>query len=174
MVQQSLLNQIIEKLNKAGLEYMVTGSMASNYYGNPRLTHDIDIVIQIYSSDVEIVVRLFEDDYYISKEAVTQALEHQGMFNVIDSQSGLKVDFWMLKPTPFHQESFRRKISVDVFGQKAWMISAEDLIIAKKLWAKQSGSESKQGMDIQGIEQVQGERLDRTYIRKWQLALGIE
>ncbi|MFC1595666.1 nucleotidyltransferase domain-containing protein [Candidatus Margulisiibacteriota bacterium] len=79
MVQQELLTNITEKLESNNIQYMLTGSMASNYYGTPRMTHDIDIVIQISASQVQKFHQLFKEDYYISTEAINKWFSKLGL-----------------------------------------------------------------------------------------------
>jgi len=174
MVQQELLSKIIRKLNASGIPYMLTGSMASNYYGNPRMTHDIDIVIQLSQNDIETIGTLFEKDYYLSKEALAQAVASQGMFNLIDSAIGMKVDFWLVKNDPYYQQAFARRKQVHTLGETVSIIAPEDLMISKRLWAKQSGGSAKQDADIQGIQNVQNEHLDKAYLQRWQEKLGLD
>ena len=59
MPQQELLKKVIKALEDAKLEYMVTGSVASSLQGEPRSTHDIDLVISVQKSAVKKFVKAF-------------------------------------------------------------------------------------------------------------------
>jgi hypothetical protein len=146
---------------------MLTGSMASNYYGTPRLTHDIDIVLQIKENQVSILFKMFSADHYLSAEAMRQAISDKSTFNLLDPASGMKIDFWLVKDDTYHQQAFARKRKVSFLGQEMMICSPEDLIIAKTLWAKRSGGSSKQMADIEGIKAMQGDSLDQEYLGSW-------
>ena len=60
-----VLDYITHALHNAKIEYMLTGSVAANYYAEPRMTRDIDIVIELQDKDVETITQLFQDDFYI-------------------------------------------------------------------------------------------------------------
>jgi len=102
MSQQSLLKKVIEVLEQSKIEYMITGSIVSSLQGEPRLTHDIDIVIAIHNSDVKNLVNAFSlPDFYISENSIYNAINDKSMFNLIDVKEGDKVDFWLLTDEPF-------------------------------------------------------------------------
>src|SRR5687768_14606058 len=97
MPQQELLKRVVETLEAAGIEYMVTGSIASSFYGDPRSTHDVDIVTAIRPEDVPALAAAFPPpDYYLDDVAASEAIASGGMFNLIDLREGDKVDFWLL------------------------------------------------------------------------------
>lgn len=52
MQSPDLLSVFIDPLEKSGIPYFVTGSIASIFYGEPRLTHDVDIVIHLSRANV--------------------------------------------------------------------------------------------------------------------------
>jgi hypothetical protein len=156
-----------------GLAYMVTGSMASNYYGNPRLTNNIDIVVMLREDQLSKIATAFQETYYVAPEAIQQAMENKSTFNVIDSTSGMKIDFWLVKNDAYSQEAFSRRREGHLFGESLWLIAPEDLILAKWLWAKQSGGSAKQEADIAGVMDVQGEALDKHYLQSWKIKLGL-
>ncbi|MDQ3665223.1 MAG: hypothetical protein M3410_01270 [Acidobacteriota bacterium] len=66
---------------------MVTGSVAMNYYAQPRMTRDIDVVMALKESDAETLVNLFREDYYIDREAVVRAIAQRSIFNLIHQDS---------------------------------------------------------------------------------------
>src|SRR5437867_3902152 len=88
-----VLMLVAHRLTAANIPYMVTGSMAANYYTVPRLTRDIDLVAQLSEADVDRVVALFEADFYIDREAAQHAVREKGIFNIIHTVYVIKVDF---------------------------------------------------------------------------------
>jgi hypothetical protein len=97
-------------------------------------THDLDFVIQLPSSAVPTIIREFKDDFYIDETAVRAARQPPYQFNAIDTRSALKVDFWLPKPEPFDREMFRRRKEITLFGEPAWITTAEDVILHKLIW----------------------------------------
>ncbi|MEW6666995.1 MAG: hypothetical protein AB1512_17470 [Thermodesulfobacteriota bacterium] len=174
MEQLELIHWLIDRLEKAGLRYFVTGSIASSYYGIPRYTHDIDIVVAIGRGDTDTLIRLLGGKGYISKEGIQEALSGSGMFNFIHSQTGLKVDFWVDRGEAFTRSCFERAVKVEV-SEGVWAVlgSQEDVFLHKVYWDRLTPSERQIG-DALGILAVQGRRLDRAYLMKWAKILKIE
>ncbi len=167
-----LLKVVSSRLEKAGIEYMMTGSMAMALYSVPRMTRDIDIIIQVSSAHVSGVVSLFKEDFYIDEATVRQAVQDKAMFNIIHSESIIKVDFIVRKDEDYRVEEFSRKKSIVVDGMQIWVTSPEDLILSKIVWSKGSNSEM-QLRDARYMLQVSRE-IDFEYLRKWAKVLGIE
>src|SRR5882762_987081 len=128
MNEQELLADCLRRLNRTGITYYLTGSMASNYWGIPRTTHDLDFVVQLPMSAVPRILHEFSGDFYIEEAAVRAAYQPPHQFNAIDTRSALKVDFWLPKPEPFDREMLRRRAQVTLFGVPAWISTAEDVI----------------------------------------------
>src|SRR5438067_2198301 len=102
MSQPELLSRVVRILDELGIGYMVTGSFASSIHGEPRLTHDIDLVVALTEPDVDKLFGAFsESEYYLSKHAIREALQQRRMFNLLELASGDKVDFWILTDDPF-------------------------------------------------------------------------
>jgi hypothetical protein len=164
--EREALIDCLQKLNRVGIAYMLTGSMSSNYWGVPRTTHDIDFVIQFEQADVSKLVTEFESDFFIQESSVRAALRPPYQFNALDDHSALKVDFWTLRPDPFDCEMFARRVQVALFGEKAYVSSAEDIILAKLRWNQLNPSD-RQLQDIAGVISSQQDQLNFDYLRKW-------
>jgi hypothetical protein len=169
---QQLLVDCLRRLNGEEITYMLTGSMASNAWGIPRSTHDLDFVIQLPPSQIPKFVAAFKGDYYVDEAAVRLAYKPPYQFNAIDQRSALKVDFWLLKPNAFEQEMFRRRLKGDVFGEPCWLATPEDVILHKLYWNSISPSDRQLG-DCAGIISVQGAKLDLEYLRHWARELRV-
>jgi len=172
MTEQELLLDCLRRLNRAEITYYLTGSMASNYWGIPRATHDLDFVIQLPPSDVNKMVSAFSPDYFLDQDAVRAAYRPPHQFNAIDTRSALKVDFWLPRPRPFDREMLRRRVRVTLFGEPAWITTAEDSILHKLFWNRITPSE-RQLSDCAGVVAVQGNKLDADYLRHWAELLGV-
>ena len=172
MTEQELLVDCLRRLNRAEITYYLTGSMASNYWGIPRTTHDLDFVIQLPPSASGKIVSAFSPDYFIDEASVRAAYQPPHQFNAIDTRSALKVDFWLPKPAPFDREMLRRRLRMSLFGEPAWITTAEDSILHKLLWNRITPSDRQLG-DAAGVVAVQAQGLDRPYLQQWGQTLGV-
>jgi hypothetical protein len=166
MNEQEFLADCLRRLNRTGITYYLTGSMASNYWGIPRTTHDVDFVVQLPMSAVPRILHEFSADFYIEEATVRAAYKPPHQFNAIDTRSALKVDFWLPKPNPFEKEMLRRRVRVTFFGEPAWISTAEDVILHKLVWDRISPSNRQLG-DAAGVVAVQADSLDKDYLRHW-------
>jgi len=175
MNERELLVDCLRRLNRTSLTYYLTGSMASNYWGIPRTTHDLGFVIQLPVSDVPRIVQEFRGDFFLEEAAVRAAFQPPHQFNAIDTRSALKVNFWLPKPEPFDREMLRRRAQVTLFGEPAWISTPEDVILHKLVWNRISPSNRQLG-DAAGVVAVQADALDKGYLRHWaqELKLGGE
>ena len=175
MSQQELLKKVIQVLNQAGIQYMITGSVVSSLQGEPRSTHDIDMVIALQKPTAKRLLDAFlPPDFYLDEDNILDAIKRQNMFNLIDLSTGDKVDFWILTNQPFDQSRFLRKISEEFMGLKILISSPEDTILAKLRWAKLSGGSEKQFTDALRVYEVQYGKLDIDYLQQWVKKLNLE
>lgn len=171
---EGAIRRALEALQRAGVPYMLTGSFASSFHGAPRTTQDIDIVIAPTLGSLQRLVSEFpEDQYYVSREAALQAYGSESLFNVIDLESGWKIDFIVRKSRPFSVEEFSRRRDAEVLGTNVTIASAEDVILSKLEWAKMAGSE-RQITDVAGILRTQGADVDVEYVERWVAVLGVQ
>jgi hypothetical protein len=174
MTAQELLIDALSRLNSIPVPYMVTGSMASNYWGTPRSTHDIDLVIQLDALTVSALVKAFASDFFIQEPVIRSAMvQPPRTFNAIDNRSSFKIDFWLLKLDPFDQAMFARRVCHKYHDVDAWFATAEDVILSKLRWQKDFPSQ-QQLLDIAGIVNVQSDKLDVDYLRHWAKTLGVD
>jgi hypothetical protein len=172
MTEQQLLIDCLKRLNSLQLDYYLTGSMASNYWGIPRTTHDLDFVICIDRSAIKPLVSAFSDDYYIDEHAVAAAFSQPRQFNVIDTRSALKIDFWLPASSAFDQEMLRRRVHKSISNVPVWIATPEDVILHKLVWNQITPSD-RQLRDAAGIFAVQGRGLDIEYLNRWATSLGL-
>lgn len=175
MPQQELLKQVLSILNENHIDYMVTGSIVSSIQGEPRTTHDVDILVNIKSEHVSALLKAFSPPkFYLSEIAIKEALVHKSMFNLIDTEEGTKIDFWILSNGAFDKSRFERKYEESVLGTKMKISKPEDTILAKILWAKLSGGSEKQFTDALRVYEIQYLNLDLQYITRWSNHLDID
>ena len=174
MEQLDLLTQVVEILNRLNIPYMVVGSYASGAWGEPRFTYDIDIVVALAASAVGPLIEAFPpSDFYISEDAVRQAIAHRGQFNVIHPSSGWKIDFMIQAAEGWGEQQLSRRKMVELRpGLVAYVGAPEDIILSKMLYYQEGGSE-KHLRDIAGILRISGSMVDRDYVAKWAQELGV-
>jgi len=169
-----ILERITDALDRNNVAYMLTGSFASAYYGALRSTQDIDIVIEATPAQLRgFVPSLPADQYYSDLDAALQAHQAQSMFNVIDMSAGWKIDFILRKSRPFSREEFSRRVRVNLQGVPIFLVSAEDIVVAKLEWSKLAESPRQIG-DVAAILRRRKETLDNSYVEKWTRELHLE
>jgi hypothetical protein len=168
MEQSDLLRFVVEAVERLGLQYFVTGSTVTIFYGEPRFTNDIDIVVQLTAGSVRDFCQQFpEADFYVSEEAALDAVRRRSQFNIIHPRSGLKVDVIVPASNEFNRSRFERARRVHA-GEDwdASFSSPEDVIIKKMEYFREGGSE-KHLRDIAGVLKTTGDSIDRAYIKQW-------
>lgn len=159
------------RLEAAGIPYMVTGSIAANFYATPRMTRDIDLVVELREGDVERVMALFQEEYYIDRDMVKQAVRTQSMFNMIHNALVVKIDCVVRKGSEYRREEFSRRRTVIVDDLPVTIVAPEDLILSKLEWAKESYSQMQLD-DVRNL--LRSVRiLDRAYLDWWAERLGL-
>lgn len=174
MEQFDLRAYLISTLERLGLEYFVTGSVAAMYYGEPRFTNDIDVVVILSEESIAKFCAQFPSpEFYVSEEAAKQAARNRTQFNIIHPDSGLKVDVIISSNSAFDRSRMSRKQRVLVDkAHEAFFASPEDVILKKMLYYQEGGSE-KHIRDITGILKLTGDRIDAKYVRDWAAQLGL-
>ena len=165
-----LLKKIVNALEQRNIPYMVSGSIAMTAYTIPRMTRDIDIVIELDLEILDSFISIFDYNFYIHKAVIKEEVQRRGMFNVIDHQSGYKIDFVVRKNTSYRKLEFDRRIRSEVLGFNAWFVSPEDLIVSKLIWIQELKSE-KQLDDIRNL--LERPNLDFVYIKNWVKELNL-
>jgi hypothetical protein len=155
---------IVAFLNKEEIPYMLTGSMAMSLYTVSRATKDFDFIVNISKDDISKIIVHFKEGYYCNEDAIRDAVRYKSMFNIIEHNSGFKVDFFVSKDSPFQQSEFSRRSKVHMFGVDVFVISLEDLILSKLNWIQQLQS-AIQIQDIRTLTQL--EDIDWGYIHHW-------
>jgi hypothetical protein len=169
--------EVTKVLDHLRVPYLVCGSLASSVHGTVRSTLDADILADIKLEHVEPLVDCLNSDFYISPEAIYDAITHRTSFNVIHFASAFKVDIFLPKPRRFDEQQFCNRVSHLVATDpvsSAYIASSEDTILAKLEWYKQGNEISeRQWLDIVGIVKVQGKRLNVDYLRHGAIDLDV-
>ncbi|MES1241570.1 MAG: nucleotidyl transferase AbiEii/AbiGii toxin family protein [Acidobacteriota bacterium] len=175
MDPSELLRLVTSTLERLEFRYLVTGSTATIFFGEPRFTNDIDIVLDLPASRIaELCAAFPADDFYLSEESVRRAVARGGQFNLIHPRSGLKIDFIVATDTPFNRSRFSRSRRLTPGPDfQATFASPEDVIL-KKMEYFQEGHSDKHLRDIAGVFKISGDQIDRGYLEDWVAKLDLE
>jgi len=169
--QLEFVKEIARRLDGAGIPYMLTGSLAMAVYAVPRMTRDIDLVVEVFPKDAKRLAALFSEDCYVDEDTVQDAVSRRTMFNIIHNMWVIKADFIVRKDDPYRQAEFSRRHHVEVDGTQVAIVAPEDLILSKLVWARESQSELQQRDVVELVNNVKG--LDWSYLERWAVALDV-
>jgi len=167
------LGKLVARLDSAGVPHMLTGSVASTYFGEPRQTRDVDVVVDPSPDSLDRFVSSWANDGYADAAAAREALTERGMFNVVDFETGWKADLIVRKDRAFSLSEFGRRRRVLVLEIETWLATPEDIVLAKLEWARDSGS-TRQRDDAAAVIRVGAGDLDWEYLRHWAEVLEIQ
>ncbi len=175
MEQVELLKALVGTLEKLGVPYLLTGSLASSAFGEPRFTHDIDVVVRLTLAQVPHFCAAFPaPEYYCDQMAAAQAVRQRFQFNILHPASGQKVDVIVASDSEFDQARLARGVRVPASPDFEATFSAPEDVIIKKLEYFREGGSEKHLRDIVGVLKVQGDRIDRAYLTDWIVRLGLQ
>jgi hypothetical protein len=173
MIVPDDLPHVLSVLETLRISYAVTGSLASVLWGRPRATYVADILIDLRLPQATLLKReLAEPAWYLDIDSARQAIRHGTEFNAIHGASATKVDFWPRRARPFDANCFARRKRESMAGIACWVLSPEDTVLSKLEWIRQAPSD-RQLADVLGVLEVQAEKLDEDYLRKWATVLGV-
>jgi hypothetical protein len=172
------MTAVLEAFDRLGAKNYVSGSIASSAYGTPRSTLDVDLVADLTKSHVVGLVAALEQEYYISRSAVTEAIQRRSCFNVIHLTTMYKVDVFAAKARAYDREALRRarrhRLADATDAPEVWLAAPEDVILSKLEWYRLGDEISeRQWLDVLGVLKVQQGALDRDYLRHWSRELGV-
>ncbi len=175
-MNEDLFLLFILPLNRAGIRYMVTGSAAVTVYGEPRLTHDVDLVIALPQADIGVLKECYPKETFYSPPEETMLEEVRrsggGSFNVVHSATGFKADFYLAQED-LHRWGMERRATVDVGGEQVW-IAPPEYVIVRKLMAYREGGSEKHLRDIAGMLKISPGSIDRAVLSSFIVEMGLE
>ena len=173
----AVLSQLIEVLDQLEIQYAIGGSLASSTYGVVRFTQDADITVPPFPDKIVLFVKCIESRFYVSQEAVIQAIHLRSSFNLIHFDTAFKIDVSIEKDTAFDRGLLLRRKHLDLPGidsRALSFVSPEDVVLLKLRWYSEGGQVSeRQWRDILGVLAIQGDALDYGYLRDQAHALGL-
>jgi len=170
--------RVIDVIEEMRIRYHVGGSYASSIHGIARQTQDIDLVVELTAEAAGALARRLSGEFYVDEESARRAARERRSFNLIHLATAIKVDLFVLGNAPFDQEEFRRhnlELVQSEPERRVFVKTPEDILLRKLQWYRLGGEVSdRQWGDALGIARVQGDKLDRGYLRRWAAPLGVE
>jgi hypothetical protein len=159
----AVLAEVIAVLERLNIVYALGGSWASSLHGERRFTHDPDLSVQPFPGQEKALVESFGPDYYVSRQAVDEAMQRRSSFNIIHLPTSFKVDIFVRKDRSFEQSALARRRAhryEEPSGASVYVLTPEDIILYKLEWFQIGGAISeRQWNDILGVFKMQAERL---------------
>ena len=169
---------MVQALDNLGVEYIVVGSVASSLAGEPRTTHDVDIVASMHEAHAAALVEHLGADYYADLDTIRDEIARGGMFNLVHLSTMVKVVIFVDDGTEYSREQMRRRrtveITVDGDPFAVYASSPEDVVLARLTWFRRGQEVSiGQWCDMLGVLKVQRTSIDLDYPRTWAQRLRI-
>lgn len=168
---------VAQSLESCGLRYLVGGSLASSISGEPRSTLDVDIVVAMTASDVGRVTDALRAEFDVDDVAVARAVRERASVNVFHRASAIKVDLFIMGESPLDEEQMNRRIRIKATADPdryLYAYTPEDILLQKLRWFRKGNEVSdRQWRDVLSILLVQGDALDRGYLRDRAERLGL-
>ena len=156
-----LIDVTVRHLAQVGIEYVVTGSVMSGIHGEPVTSYDVDVVVKMDEAQAVRLAHVLPQRFYRSEESLVQAARTFGIANLIDAETGLKVDLSCMRPTSYRDAVFSRRVKANLGADTPEFagVSPEDIVLMKLLWRKETRSQ-KQWENALSVARVKGARMD--------------
>ena len=173
-----VLKPFIKVLDKLSISYYISGSLASSVFGLPRSTMDVDIVADIQSFHISRLIQSLKSEFYIDADMVKGAIDRLSSFNLIHLETAMKIDVFIQKRGHYQDSALNRKQKDTLIendkNSEFYFSSPEDIILNKLAWyEKGSRVSERQWLDVLGVIKVQGNSLDKDYLKNWAQKLAI-
>jgi len=169
------IDWICSKLESSKIQYMITGGVAIAFWGQIRTTMDIDILVELNQKNSEPFLKSFRGEEYLDIDTAHKAIRDKKIFNIIPNNISYKFDIITLDDqNDYERQKFIRRVKMKFLNRGIYVVSPEDLIISKLMWSKSTGGSERQLRDCQGVYKLNEEQIDKKYLEKWTIILGIE
>lgn len=172
--EQELCRKVTDILDRVGARYFITGSIAAMYYGEARMTRDIDIVVDLRYGDVHSLEEAFRPpQFWFDADLLRAAMQEGGQAMINDTSHGIKIDLMCAAETSFNASRFARSRRVAMPTGHTVAIAAPEDVILMKLKYYQEGGSDKHLRDIASMFKISGDEFDRGYLEHWAKTLGV-
>ena len=169
MQELDVLNVFLEPLNDLGIPYVITGAVAAIIYGEPRMTHDLDLVLHLQGKDIDRLIQQFPlTEFYIPPEEVIRVevgRAFRGHMNIIHLNSGLRADIYLAGKDALQHWAIQHRRSITVSGKTVWIAPPEYVIVRKLQYYREGGSD-KHLQDIRGMLEASREEIDFSFLQE--------
>lgn len=176
MPEPELFLLFVRPFNRGGFRYVISGSVAAIFYGEPRLTNDVDFVVFLNEADIRRLPEVFPPaDFYLPPPeaiAAEAAREQRGQFNIIHLNTSFKADVYLTGRDEFNAWAFRNKKQIEFEGEELVLAPPEYVIVRKLEFYREGGSE-KHLRDIRSMLAVSGDQINRNELDEWIRARGV-
>ncbi len=177
MPAPELFAAFIHGLNQLGVPYMITGAVAAIIYGEPRLTHDIDVVLALDPADAARISTAFPTvDFYapaVETIATEASRDAHGHINLLHLETGMKADIYMAGSDPLHRWAFARRRR-ESFGDEVIWVAPIEYVIVRKLEYFREGGSDRHLRDIRQMLRVSCQLVDHAALAGLLEAAGVQ
>ena len=174
---EEVVERLADLLDRLGIRYAVGGSIASSLYGTVRFTRDADITVEPFAPVADKLFESLREEFYISRQAMEEALSSHRSFNIIHFETSFKVDIFVQGSDELERRLLERSRDLRLSnrsGRGIFVVSPEDIILLKLRWFRETGGTSeRQWSDVLGVLSVQGKALDFQYLTDSARKLGL-
>ncbi len=177
MLEPDLIELFVGPLQSEGIRYFISGSVAAMLYGEPRVTHDIDLVVFLRGTDIAKLPKLYPSpEFYVPPAEVIAAemsRQQHGCFNIIHADSSLKADFFTANRDELHAWAFRNLKQYSARNMDVSLAPPEYVIVRKLEYFREGGSD-KHLRDIRGILNISGQQINQADLDEWIQRRGVD
>lgn len=161
-----IVARVLQSLNELRVPYMIVGSLSSNFYGEPRMTKDADLVVQLGDTPLSSLLEKLGTAFQIDRQLGFETVTGTTRYHIRHTESEFLVELFELTSDPHNQQRFARRRATTFGGVAAFVPTAEDVLIQKLRWYKR-GKRPKDIQDAENVMEVQTGKFDLAYIRRW-------
>lgn len=141
------ISRIVSVLLTEELPFHLTGGLASSFYGEPRFTQDIDIVIRIGAGQaLHNLLAKLSANFLVDSETAEDAVLGGGIFQALDEETMIKIDFHVGEAIQGELERSRQEEILP--GIIVPLVSKEDAILSKLLWMRKGSHKSRRDVKM--------------------------
>jgi hypothetical protein len=170
----ALALRVARALDAVGARYMLVGSVASSFHGDPRTTNDIDFVTSLTAAQVPALSAALGEEFDIDEDALAAAMRSGGSWNIFFTPWMAKIDLFAFAGSELQRTQLARAVRVKTAAGELNVLSPADSVLSKLVWFKDGGEVSdQQWRDILGVLRVNASTLDLKDLREWALRLQV-
>jgi len=156
----------IDALSAAGLEYVLVGSFASNFWGAPRATQDVDLVVDFAGTSMRDLLAWLGPGFRLEPQQTFETVTGKRRHIVYVGDGAFTIEVFPVSEDAHDRERFHRRASVALLGRTTFVLSPEDVIVTKLRWAA-ALNRDKDLADVAGVVAVRRDTIDWPYVRRW-------